>query len=70
MLENRNQQALEFLKSDKGFHGYNNFLGNMKNKAISIPKYTLNSNSVLRAHMCIVRTELKLTLGNLGDFDL
>ena len=43
-------------------------VGNMKNKAISIPKYTLNSNSVLRAHMCIVRTQLKLTLGEFGWF--
>ena len=64
VLEKRNQQALEFFKSDKGFQSYNNFYKEHKNKAIPIPKHTLNSNSVvLRAHMCIVRTQLKLTLG-------
>ena len=38
VLEKRNQQALEFLKSDKRFQSYKSFVRNLKNGIFRLEK--------------------------------
>ena len=47
------------------------YVGNMKNKAISIPKHTLNSNSVVLRDHVYSEDSIEVDIwGIMGDFDL